>query len=245
MNLKAYAAITDQGPLLSINEDVFEIDLKKKIYMIFDGFGGAGLGDKAVDDLKDKIRDFYQKVSLDRESTLPFFYSPAYLLEGNALINAILYAHNDLYKNNISKTISKRAGASGILAVESDSILTIASVGNCCAYLIRKGKITNIFIPDDMYLLSSDSFARHFKTTPSSAFGLFPDLKYQLKEVRVENGDRVILLSDGVHSRLDMDQIHFAMVEENKDLKEKINTLFYLSNKRGNLDNQTGMILEF
>lgn len=245
MKLKAYAAISEQGPFLQVNEDNFEIDLKKKIYMIFDGFGGSGIGDKAVNDLKDKIRDFYQKVSHDHNSTLPFYFSPRYLLEGNALINALLYAHSELYKENEKKDISKRAGASSIIAVASQSILTIASIGNCSGFLVRKGKIVNIFIPDDFLFLSTDDFDRHFKSMPSSAFGLFPDLKYQIKEVKIEDGDKVVLLTDGAYSRLEDSQILYAVNEESKDLREKINTLFGLSNNRGNLDNQTGMILEF
>jgi PPM family protein phosphatase len=245
MNLKAYAAISEQGPYLQVNEDTFEIDLNKNLYMIFDGFGGAGVGDRVASDLKSQIKDFYQKVSLDPDSTLPFFFSPSYLLEGNALINAMLYAHAELFKANEKVKISKRGGASSIIAACSQSILTLASIGNCCAYLVRKGRIIKIFIPDDFLLISTDDFDKHLKSMPMNAFGLFSDLRYQIKEVKIEDGDKVVLLSDGAYSRLEESQVLFAVNEESKDLKEKINTLFKLSNTRGNLDNQTAMILEF
>ena len=40
-SLKRYAYKTDKGPLLEVNEDDVEVDLKNEIFMILDGFGGS------------------------------------------------------------------------------------------------------------------------------------------------------------------------------------------------------------
>ena len=62
MRLKAYAAQTHQGPYLQVNEDGYDFDFDHELFMIFDGFGGSGVGDKAVDKLKQDIRYFYSEL---------------------------------------------------------------------------------------------------------------------------------------------------------------------------------------
>lgn len=103
MRLKSFSAHSDQGPYLQINEDSYDFDLDNNLYMILDGFGGVGVGDIAISSLKENIKKFYTQVSEDPDATLPFFFSPKYLLEGNALINSILYSHNLLVKENMKK----------------------------------------------------------------------------------------------------------------------------------------------
>lgn len=245
MRLKSFSAHSDQGPFLQINEDSYDFDLDNNLYMILDGFGGVGVGDIAISTLKENIKKFYTQVSEDPDATLPFFFSPKYLLEGNALINSILYSHNLLAKDNMKKEISERAGASGIIMSKAESIMTLASVGNCAAYIYRKGIFKKIFIEDSFKFLSNDDYESHLKTMPLSGFGLFPDLYYQVKEVRLFDGDLLVLMSDGVYARLEEDEIKDIISNSKMEPKKKISELFGMANNRGNIDNQTAMILEF
>ena len=245
MQLKTISAQTDSGPYLELNEDGYEFDLENKLYMILDGFGGSGIGDVVINQLKENIKHFYTNIVIDQNSTLPFFYSPKYLLEGNCLINSMIFSHNQLVKENLLKDIAKRGGSSGIFAAKAESILTLASVGNCNAFLYRRGVLTKIFMEDSFRLLSNDNYDSHLKTMPLSGIGLFPDLYYQIKEVRLFDGDIIALMTDGVYARLLEDEIKDVISRPSISLKEKISDLFTLANQRGNLDNQTAMILEF
>ncbi len=245
MDIKNFSAETNQGPFLNINEDGFEFNFDDNIFMVFDGFGGNGVGDKAVAELKKNIIKFYNNFVIDRNATLPFFYSPKYLLEGNALINSALFSHAELYKQNSSKDISSRAGATGIIGALSESVFSLLSVGNCRAYLARKGQITSIFSDDSFQYLGQDSFQSHFRNIPLAGFGLFPDLHYQVREVRVTPGDKILFITDGVYGRLEEVELLDAMSRQTIDIKNKVHELFDLANRRGNLDNQTCMIIEF
>ena len=245
MRLKSFVAHSDQGPFLQINEDAYDFELENNLFMVLDGFGGVGSGDIAVSKLKENIKKFYTQISSDPDCTLPFFYSPKYLIEGNALINAMLFSHQSLMRDNASKEVALRAGASGLFAAIGESILTLSSVGNCTAFLHRQGVLTKIFIEDSFQFLSNDTCDAHLKSMPLSGFGLFPDLYYQVKEVRLYSGDIIIIMTDGAYSRVIQDEIKSIVSNPNKELKEKIVELFALSNGRGNLDNQTAMILEF
>lgn len=245
MKLKNYAAITDQGPYLQINEDGYEYDLENKLFMIFDGFGGSGVGDQAVANLKESIKTFYTRIADDVDATLPFYFSQKYLLEGNALINAMFYAHKVLCQSNVSLDMSKRGGASGLFASFSENILTLASVGNCVGYLYRKGILTKVMIEDSYKLLGQDDDTSPFQTMPLSAFGLFEDLNFQVKELRVVEGDLICLLSDGVYSRLKEQELTHILGSSDRDNSRKIEQMFEVSNSRGNLDNQTALVLQF
>lgn len=246
MNLQSYAVRTDQGPYLHLNEDGYDLDLVENYFSIIDGFGGSGVGDKCVDEIKLNMKNFYNKIAEDPNATLPFFFSPKFLIEGNALINALLYTHKKTYEDNIKKPLSKRGGACGIFAIKDESILTIASIGNPLALLIRRGELRRIFIPDDFSFLTREDFERRYQSIPLGAIGLFNDLYYQVKEVRIEKGDIFVFMTDGVYNNLRLHEIlHCIDKEYLGDYREVINSLFSLSNKRGNLDNQTTMILKF
>ena len=245
IELKSYSSHSDKGPYLQTNEDSVHIDLKNKLYFIFDGLGGSGIGDKVVQELKNNIKKFYGHMKEDPDSTMPFSYSYQYIIEGNALINAMKQAHGLLRKENESKDISSRGGASAIVISQAENLLTFASIGNCVAYLSRKGALRRVCEPDSFEFLGLDSFTRHFQTAPLRAFGLFEDLPLSIKELRPNKGDEVILLTDGAYSRMAQEELEHILQRRRESSREKIEALFELNNSRGNLDNQSAVILQF
>ncbi len=245
MELQSYASLTHQGPYLQLNEDGQDFDLENGLFMLFDGFGGAGCGDRAVNLLKEAIKSFYTRFSVDPEATMPFYYSPRYLLEGNAMINAMMLGHKALCKHNTALEMSQRGGSSAILVSLSENLLTLAQVGNVAAYVFRNGRLEKLLMPDDFRFIGKDDYSRHLRTVPMSAFGLFDNLHYQIKEVRPLKGDEYLFLTDGVWARLQDKEMAHIMNERVENLDKKIDMLFELSNSRGNWDNQSGMILKF
>ncbi|MBF0298782.1 MAG: SpoIIE family protein phosphatase [Oligoflexia bacterium] len=245
MKLKSYAAKTNQGPYLNINEDGYELDLMNELYMIFDGFGGPGIGDKCVSTLKDNIRNFYSKVVEDPESTMPFYYSFKYLLEGNALINAMHFTQKLLNKENKKVDISLRAGASSLVCALSDDIMTLASVGNCLCYLYRNGELLKAANEDTLNIYPLNNENSYLKTTPLSAFGLFEDLHLQSREIKIEEGDLYIMMTDGAYSRIKPNELVNFIIRSNNQQNYIIDKIFDASNSKGNLDNQTAILLQF
>ena len=135
IKLKSYAAKTETGPYLQVNEDDIDIDLMNHLYVVYDGFGGSNIGDKCVSISKENIKKFYTKISSDPDSTLPFYFSPKFLIEGNALINAVNLAHREILKLNASTEMSERGGVCLLAAAQSENILTFVSTGNCMGLL--------------------------------------------------------------------------------------------------------------
>jgi PPM family protein phosphatase len=245
MRLKSYAAQTHQGPYLQVNEDAYDFDFENDLYLVMDGFGGSGIGDVAVEKLKQEIKTFYTHISDDPNATMPLYYNPRNLLEGNALLNSLFNAHINLLKSNAEKPINQRAGASAVVAVRAESLLVLIGVGNCSAYHFRQGKLTKLISEDTLQYLAKDQFSPQFRTSPMTAFGMYPDLGHQLKEVRLAEGDKVLLLTDGTYAPLSEEEIQYLLNKSESTAQERVNSLLKLSNSRGNLDNQTAMILEF
>lgn len=245
MRLKAYAAETNQGPYLQVNEDGYDFDFENDLYMVFDGFGGSGIGDRAVDRLKQEIKTFYTQISDDPNATMPLYYNPRNILEGNAILNSMMNAHQNLLKSNLDKPVNQRGGASGIVAVKADSLMVLVGVGNCCAWHFRQGRLSKIILEDTFKYLSKDQFSYKFRTTPMNAIGMYPELGHTLKEVRLSEGDKIILMTDGVYAQISEEELLYALNKSAPDANERINSLLKLSNSRGNTDNQTAMILEF
>lgn len=244
MNLKAYAATTHQGPFLGVNEDGYDFDLDLQLFTIFDGLGGSGIGDRAIGKLKEDLKSFLRRLSRDPEATMPLYWNPRWLLEANALINAMLNAHQVLYRENSPKDLNQRAAASAICAIKADDVLCVAQVGGCMAYLARRGRVEPLFIPDNLMFLSPEVHGPQALLTPATAFGFYPELGWNMREVRVQPGDQLVLLTEGIYPWVESSELGHVLMRGD-DLHRKLNDLLKLSNDRGNSFNQTGMILEF
>ncbi len=245
IELKSYGMQSHQGPHLNLNEDLVEADLVNNLFMVVDGFGGSNIGDRAAMMIRDSLKRSYTKIAIDPEATLPFFYSHKYLIEGNALINALHTAHQNINRDNESKSLNNRGGGSVIAAAVAENILTLVSTGNCVAYLYRKGHLSVEVLPDSLANLSRDIYQSHLHSVPMSGIGLFEDLHYTVRELKITEGDIVIMLTDGAYSRLNVDEIKYTIEKNLESELEAIKELFKLSNDRGNLDNQSAIVLQF
>lgn len=245
MRLKSYAAQTHQGPYLQVNEDGYEFDFENNLFMIFDGFGGSGVGDQAIETLKSEIKSFYTNLSDDPNATMPLYYNPRNLLEGNAVLNSLMNAHNNLFKLNQQRPVNQRAGSSLIIAARAESVMVMVGVGNCCAYHYRQGHLSKIILEDSFKFLSKDKFDLKFRTLPMTALGMYPELGYQMREVRIIEGDKILMMTDGIYAHLSEEEILHHLNKPSSDSQQRLNSLLKLSNSHGNVDNQTAVILEF
>ena len=186
MKLKAYAGRTDQGPYLEVNEDFFDVDLAQNLFMLIDAFGGAGQGDICGEKIITHIKESYAVVSGDPDSTLAFFYAPQYLLEGNALANAVLSCHQVICQDNGQRKIVQKAGASGVFLSFAQNMVNVLSVGNCRVYHLSLGKMTKINQEDSLDFINPRT--RESVKVPLNAFGLYDYLHFGLKELKVMPG---------------------------------------------------------
>ena len=242
--LKNFSFNTDQGPYLQVNEDAIEIDIKRHLFILVDGIGGSHIGDKAASTIKTTIKTAYTTFTNDPNSTLPFFYAQRYSLEGNALINALYQTHVAMKKENEEKkTLDKMGGGSVVVVCQNEHIATLVGTGNCAAYLYRRGRLKTLIEPDILNALSES--LGHSATAPLSGLGLFEDANFTIREYKILEEDTLILMSDGAYGRIEDEELRDIIGRDGKSYEEKICSIFKLSNSRGNLDNQSCLILNY
>ena len=245
LTIKRYSFICDKGPFLDINEDDIEIDLKNELFIVIDGFGGSSIGSETSKKIKEIITHSYSRITGDPDSTMPFFYNSKFLIEGNALINALLKAQSQTFEDNKKKNLSSRGAASIVAGALAEDIMTFVSVGNCCSMLLRNSNIQFISSPDSYEFVSGNGNQQFFTNFPLNGVGLFEILSFDIKESKIIKGDTIVMLSDGAYNRLNLSELKNIFNSNNLKNKEKIQRVFDLVNGRGNQDNQTCLILEF
>jgi serine/threonine protein phosphatase PrpC len=246
--IKEYYAKTDQGPHLKINEDNYFFDMTNLTFGACDAFGGSNIGDLALKILLQSLTENFTKFSHDPEATMPFFYNSKFLLEANALINSLHQCHRQLVLSNLNTGLSKRAGVSGIFATLSGDVLTTVSLGNLILIYEQNKKLT-VHIPPEVM---APNYFGHDKNTilcdmyPLNALGLHEDLIYYVKELKINPGDKLYILSDGIYPFFELSELE-ALVKHT-DLKKPSDLVSHLleqANLRGNTDNQTALVVEF
>ena len=245
MRLKEYVALASPGPFLQVNEDIVEVDLVNNLFLLLDGFGGSGIGDIAVNKIRQDIKGFYSRADGDADATLPFSFSHKYLVEGNILVNSVCYAHERIKRDNSGKEMAQRAGAGGIVGAMADHLITFLCTGNAIAYLYRKGRLSPVCRPDNLEGVSAPSSERHFCTSPASGFGLFDKIHFETSEIRVQADDLFVIFSDGIYSRISGDELEDILKKNSTGHGKTVEKLMALADSRGNMDNQSAVFLQF
>jgi protein phosphatase len=184
-----------------IQEDAVLANQEKGIFVVADGFGGAGAGTLAAKTACAEIEKFLFKEAGDLEATLPFVLRSYFSLAGNVLFNALIHANRKIVELNKGKNIHEKGGASAIAAFLDGDLLAIANVGSCSASVVRDGKTQELVTPRS-YGRLVDPFGDSKVDAPLMALGMSEDLEPEIFEYRIKAGDVLIFHTDGVPSIL-------------------------------------------
>jgi serine/threonine protein phosphatase PrpC len=148
-------------------------------------------------------------------------------------------------EENKGKSINARGGASAIFAFFEKNHMTLASVGSCSAFLIRRSRAQQLVRPrsfNHMKGVFQGSWNPKW-AFPLMALGQSKDMEPEILEFKVEKGDVLLLATDGVYPRLteedftecysmlkQKDSLDIAIQQQNQRLAE-------LAQGKGNTDN--------
>jgi serine/threonine protein phosphatase PrpC len=241
----AVGAKTDLGQVRENNEDKFEflepddpsvLATKGRVYAVADGMGGHSAGQIASElSLKVFIRSYYSDTSPNVEDSLT-----RAVKEANA------------YVVDVARTIPGRNGMGATLtaAVVRDDDLYIAQVGDSRCYLLREGRLEQItedhsWVAEQVRLGSmtqSEAEQSPFRNVITRSMGGSPEVEPDLLAVKIQQGDRYLLCSDGLS----------GMVSD-EELTELLGTgspsviawkMVDRANEQGGKDNITALILQ-
>ena len=239
-----FAGKSDRGLLRRQNEDAFciigGVDGAPLLLVVADGMGGHLAGDIASQTAISVIRESINAKPMETDNPEAI---------NKRLLELIQVANDMIFGKSRLEPGYYGMGTTLIIAAISDNLMSIAHVGDSCAYYMRDGILSKI-TTDHTYVeelirsgtLTREEAAYHPKRNViTKAVGFMGRVSADLYRVDLADGDRILLCTDGLNKMLTESEITDAILEY-ADPDEICGALISKSNNRGGLDNITVLV---
>lgn len=244
---------TDVGRRRDFNEDSFAIDLPAGLLTLADGMGGHAAGEVASRIATETVAGFVRETAGAKEIAWPFGFDDRYSLSANRLRSAVRLANEKIFRTIEEHPEMKGMGTTLVCVLSESAGACVAHIGDSRVYFCRGGKLIQLtddhsWVSEQVRIgnLSQDEAARHpFRNVITRALGSREDVTADLKDVRVEPGDRMLLCSDGLTSMLDDTQILGVLERHPTDAEAAAAELIERANEAGGEDNITVIVADW
>jgi len=242
------------GIVRSSNQDSYAVlrrgDLSNRLdalLVLADGMGGTGGGDIASRIVAQTVPD----------SILEFLYERSGGSSGpdveQMLRETFTRANHKVWTTRkFERPELKQMGTTCVTAVVNEDVLTVANLGDSRAYLLRAGKLSQL--TDDHSevwqevtagrMTREEAQTSRFRNRITRAIGLGPEVKTDLFRVPLQDGDTVLLCSDGLTGELRDAEIAHIMACI-ADIQEVCDRLVEVALEHGGHDNVTVVALRY
>lgn len=236
---------TDVGQVRAANQDAYFNCEKTQLFLVADGMGGHAGGEIAsglcIEIIPAYINE--QLKLLDPTSSHPDQKI------ANTLANAINFASTKIYEKALENPKLKGMGTTATLLKIVDNYGYIAHVGDSRCYLVRCGYIYQV--TNDHSLVSEQVRAgilskeeaeqHHLRNVITRSVGYQEEEDVDTTSFELEDGDLILLCSDGLHGKVSDKEISLLIQDKGPDA---VSSLISLANERGGEDNITGVIIK-
>jgi protein phosphatase len=234
--LEAFA-LSDKGCVRANNEDYCLIDADRGLYVLADGMGGAKAGEQAsrmaVETVAETVRS-----SSDRDSQVLIRAA----VEANRRV--LEAAHNDPALEGMGTTL--------VAALDLDTEMAIASVGDSRAY-VMDGQGLKVITDDQTWVnevgrplgLDEDSLRHHpMRHVLTMAIGASAPLAINHYKIPLATGTMVLICSDGLHGVLETPQMEQILeTGRSQSLEDNCRKLIQAAKDAGGPDNVTAVLM--
>jgi serine/threonine protein phosphatase PrpC len=228
-------AASDVGLVRAGNEDAYLVD--EPLFVVADGMGGHVAGDVASSTAIEAIEQRRAEADASDPQTLA----------------RLVHAANAAVWSRAGDDPSLRGmGTTLTLAYVDGPRAHIAHVGDSRAYRLRNGRLEQL--TDDHTLvarmvkegkLAAEDAERHpHRSIITRSLGVGEDVSVDLVAIDLDDGDRLVLCSDGLPSMVDSSDIE-AVLGEQADPQRAAEALVELANAAGGEDNVTVLVVDF
>jgi serine/threonine protein phosphatase PrpC len=223
---------TDKGRVREGNEDDKLTDKTMGLYAVADGMGGHQAGEVASATAIEALR--------------------AAVASGTPIRDAITLANDAVLERSAADERLRGMGTTMTAAtLAAGGTLLIGHVGDSRAYLVRDGELRQI--TEDHSLV--EEMVRGGELTPEQAevhpqrsvitraLGIDPGVEVDLYPVELQEGDRVLLCSDGLTGMVRTEEIA-AVLQREPDPQKAASELVEAANEAGGEDNITVVLLD-
>lgn len=234
---------TDVGLMRTINQDSIFVSTQPigklpNLFIVADGMGGHKAGDVAS---REAIERFVKYACTTHMS------DPANILDAG-----IISVNKDIFDMANSNRDYSGMGTTFVAASLVENHVYIANVGDSRLYLIRRDirQITRDHsLVEDMVrmgVLEREEARTHYKKNViTKAIGVADDKTStpDIFEIEVENGDKLLLCSDGLTNMVEDYDIK-KIVKDNDSIEDAVRELIRQANENGGKDNISAILIE-
>lgn len=237
--------LSDVGRIREHNEDSFEIDLERQVYVVADGMGGHRHGEVAsriaVDTIMSDLSAETSVANLDSEL-------PGHLARLKAAIEAAQASVQRAVEEDVSLV---GMGTTVVGMIVRDNSGGLAHVGDSRAYRFRDGMLQQLtkdhtWVGEQVGagLLSEEQAKVHpLRNVVTRALGGRGAVLVDVGEVSLLPGDLYLLCSDGLTTMLSDAAIGEHLVAADS-IEEACRNLITSANAGGGLDNTTVIMIQ-
>lgn len=236
------ASLSDKGNRRQLNQDVvysseLPVGNLPNLFIIADGMGGHKAG------------DFASRFAVDticREVEHSAGRSPEEILQ-----SAINVANTGIFELSNENRDLEGMGTTVVAAVVYGDCLKVGNVGDSRLYIVNGKNIRQITtdhsLVEEMIRiggLDRESARTHpNKNIITRAVGVTSAVAADFYEVRLQEGDIILLCSDGLSNMLEDEEIRM-IVNAQRDIMEKAEALVRAANQNGGRDNISLILIE-
>jgi protein phosphatase len=249
-----WAARSHPGLRRTTNEDCFCARPDLGLFLVADGMGGHAGGEVASRLAVETIEGFIgESAGSTPHRSWPFSYEPGLSAEGNRLKMAFRLANRRLGAESARQLMLRGMAttASGVL-VGPGATATAGHVGDSRIYCFRGGTLARLsqdhsWVEEQVRagIIDARAASQHpWRNVVTRALSGGDDPNVDLFEILVEDGDRLLICSDGLVVAVDEPAIERTLGEE-RQLDALCDRLVRAANDGGGPDNITVLTLEF
>lgn len=246
-------AVSDVGRVRKTNEDAYYADLDMRLFAVADGMGGHEAGEVASRLALEALSAFIRRSTADTDFSWPYGLDGTLSFDGNRLRTAIHLANRRVFRAAETNDDYSGMGTTIVTLLMNGSHIAVGHVGDSRLYLLRQGQLEQI-TQDDSW--AATILAHNPKAHPSelanhpmrnvltNALGAREQVDVHLAERDLQNGDTLLLCSDGLHGVLDAPALK-KVLEQQPDPGAAARSLVEQALDHGSRDNVTALVVKY
>lgn len=236
-----FYSVTDIGQKRSLNEDYYGQVIREdfSVFIVADGMGGHNAGEVASQKAVEEIEEYFNEIESLSSQVLVDIQKSI----DKANLKIFEMASEDEELNNMGTTV--------VIAVIYEDDLFVGNVGDSRCYLLSSYGFQQISrdhsLINEMISLGSlseeEADQLNQRNIITKSVGTNESVEANMIKVSLEEGDLILLCTDGLDSHLYDEEIE-EILRENKPIDYKVEKLIYLANELGGSDNITVTLVE-
>jgi len=242
---------TSPGPRPT-NEDSVLWDPSLTLMIVADGMGGHNAGEVASRVAIEAAQEFMQKSALQPDVTFAYGVNATLSMTVNRLLNAVKAANRQIFTSGQEHAEYNGMGTTVVMAVVEGRHLTFASVGDSRLYSLSGSKLRQLTRDDSWVAMLSEETgvdANTLKKHPmhhvlTNVVGARSELDVTVHELDLEDGQTLMMCTDGLHGVLADETIQQTLQEE-PDLGKAAEKLIQQALESNGRDNVTVLLARY